>query len=146
MLWLCFTSHCKTRPAFKTVAVVTTGVVYTAVTTFCSARVLYPTAAHNLGNETGWSTVPSLLWVAPSRAVSLGEYCGRPEAYPENGSNGLVRGLTVIWVSRTALGFVGDELRNNLTTDSIICYIYINIHVGSLVETMFLQSHSYANL
>jgi len=24
-------------------------------------------------------------------------------------ANGLVRGLTVIWVSRTALGFVGDE-------------------------------------
>ena len=68
------------------------------------------------------------------------------EAYLENGSNGLVRGFTVIWLSRTALGFVGDELRNNLTKDSIIDYMYINIHVDSLVEEMFLQSHSYANL
>ena len=76
----------------------------------------------------------------------MGDYCGRQEAYPENGSNGLVRGFTVIWVSRTALGFVGDELHNNLTKDSIIYYIYINIRVGSLVEAMFLQSHSYANL
>jgi len=105
------------------------------------------TAVNNLCNDMGVvSTVPSLLRVAPSRAISLGDYCDHQEAYPENDSNGLVRGLTVIWVPRTALGFVGDELRNNLTKDSIIYYIYINIHVGSLVEAMFLQSHSYANL
>jgi len=105
------------------------------------------TSVNNPCNDTGdVSTPTSLLRVAPNRAVSLGDYCGRQEAYPENGSNGLVRGLTVIWVSRTALGFVGDELLNNLTKDFIIYYMYINVHVGSLVEGMFLQSHSYENL
>jgi len=72
------------------------------------------TAVNNLCNDTSFgSTPPLLLCVAPFRTLSLGDYCGRYESYPENGNIGLVRSFTVIYVWRTALRFLGDELRNN---------------------------------
>jgi len=53
-----------------------------------------------------------------------------PRDQESNGSNGLIGGFTVTKVSKTPLGFVGDELRNNLAKDSIVYYIYKNINAG----------------
>jgi len=53
-----------------------------------------------------------------------------PRGQGSNGSDGLIGGFAVTYVSRIPLGFVGDELRNKLNEDYIVYYIYTNIHIG----------------
>jgi len=48
-----------------------------------------------------------------------------PRGQVSTGSNGLIGGFKVTLVTRVILGFVGDELRNNLTKASVVYYIYI---------------------
>jgi hypothetical protein len=103
------------------------------------------------------TTLSPLCVASPSRAVSLGwAYYGRYEAKPEipagQGMSGSVSQSEASWSARYLRG-LEDTFRlcerrthvRNLTVNSIVCSIHINIQVSYTFQNMFLQFRSYTN-